>query len=82
MAEAELVWGDGLLLNNVPVASGMAHVWPSDFVHAYMNTHSAEATILCINRPRFDPMDEILFNVQLADLPDATPFGKRYFGIP
>ncbi len=82
MAEAELVFGEGLHLNNVPVASGMAHVWPSDFVHAYMNVHSEETTILCINRPRFDPQDEILVTTHLADLPDTTPFGKRYFGIP
>lgn len=82
MAEAELVLGEGLLLNNVEVAAGWAHVWPAEVLHTYTNGHTEESTILCINRPRFDPLDEILVEVNEDALPDPAPFGKRYFGLP
>jgi len=80
--EAELVLDEGLLLNRRPVAAGVAHVWPANVVHAYKNPGAAEATILCINRPRFDPKDELLVVPEPADLPDASEHAMRYFGAP
>lgn len=81
MAEAELIMSDGLLLQGQAVGAGLGHVWPKGFVHAYRNSTAEERSILCINRPRFIPSDEVL------DAPDAPlapvyDFRKRYFGLP
>jgi dihydroneopterin aldolase len=78
--EAELVWDDGLELNGAAVPAGMGHVWPQDTVHGYINRTEREAKILCINRPRFDPSDEILVTNQTGG--DPTACATRYFGLP
>ena len=57
--EAELVMSRGLLLQGQPVDGGIAHLWPLEFVHQYDNPTDTTRTILCVNRPKFDPADEI-----------------------
>lgn len=59
MQESELVLGDGLLLQGAPVARGTSVDWPLDFAHEYTNASAVAQTILCIDRPRFRPDDEI-----------------------
>lgn len=80
--EAELVLDPGLLLNRRAVAAGEAHVWPAQVVHGYTNPTHTDATILCINRPRFDPKDELLVVPEPDELPDVTAHRMRYFGAP
>jgi dihydroneopterin aldolase len=78
--EAELVWDEGLELNGIPVQAGMGHVWPQDVVHGYLNRTGKEGRILCINRPRFDPSDELLVSDRVGE--DAAAHATRYFGLP
>jgi len=59
MDERELVLGAGLLLQGKPVAPGSAFHWPKELPHRYDNPSSVEQTILCVDRPAFDPADEI-----------------------
>lgn len=59
MHESELVLSPGLLLQNQPVLPGAAFVWPHDLPHRYDNPTTSWQTILCIDRPAFDPADEI-----------------------
>lgn len=59
MEESELVLGSGLLLQGAPVAAGTVHHWPRDFAHRYDNASDTEQSILCIDRPRFIPDDEL-----------------------
>jgi FolB domain-containing protein len=80
MGEAELVMSRGLLLQREPVDGGLAHFWPLEFVHEYQNPSAEERTILCVNRPAFDPADEI--RVEAPDVwPDTLPHRKRFFGL-
>jgi len=59
MNESEMVLGDGLLLNHLPVASGTVHRWPHDLAHRYDNTTDKWQSILCVDSPPFIPGDEI-----------------------
>ncbi len=59
MEEHELVMSDGLLLQGEPVLAGMAHAWPKEFAHGYHNPTDGVRSILCIDRPKFIPDDEI-----------------------
>lgn len=59
MDEAELVLGEGLLLQGKPVAAGSARHWPKGLAHRYDNPTQHELTVLCVDRPRFLPHDEI-----------------------
>jgi len=59
MEESELVLGAGLLLQGRPVARGLAFRWPRGFVHRYDNPSAGEQTVLCVDRPRFIPSDEV-----------------------
>lgn len=59
MDEWELVLGSGLLLQGRPVAPGSAFMWPREFAHRYDNPLEIEQTILCVDRPRFIPEDEV-----------------------
>lgn len=81
MGEAELIMSEGLFLQDEPVPSGVAHFWPLNLVHAYRNSTDSERSILCVNRPVFDPSDETT-----VDKPkvwqDVKPFRKRFFGLP
>ena len=81
MGEAELIMSEGLLLQERPVPEGIAHFWPLQLVHAYRNPTDVERSILCVNRPGFDPSDETI--VVAPDVwPDVEPFRKRFFGVP
>lgn len=64
MNEQELVLTDGLVGwrdDAVPtvLAAGTARRWPLDRPHGYHNPLSRVASILCLDRPRFDPSDEV-----------------------
>lgn len=59
MEESELVLGSGLLLQGQPVARGMAFLWLRGLQHRYDNPTAGEQTILCVDRPRFVPSDEV-----------------------
>ncbi|MBJ6763598.1 dihydroneopterin aldolase [Myxococcaceae bacterium JPH2] len=59
MEESELMIGSGLLLQGRPVARGMAFLWAPGFVHRYDNPTAIEQTVLCVDRPRFIPSDEV-----------------------
>lgn len=59
MEESELVLGSGLRLQGKPVARGMAFRWPRGFVHRYDNPGPGVQTVLCVDRPRFIPADEV-----------------------
>jgi dihydroneopterin aldolase len=80
MGEAELVMSRGLLLQRAPVDGGLAHFWPLEFVHEYQNPSEEERTILCVNRPAFDPADEIRVDPPTA-WSDPLPHRKRFFGL-
>ena len=59
MEESELVLGAGLRLQGKPVVRGMAFRWPRGFVHGYDNPSPGVPTVLCVDRPRFIPSDEV-----------------------
>lgn len=73
--ESELVLDDGLLLQGVAVAAGMAHRWPRQFAHRYDNPTTRELAFLCIDRPSFIPSDETV----VADAPLVAITARRYF---
>lgn len=59
MRESELILDDGLLQQDRPVARGNAFAWPLGHVHAYRNPTGRPRRILCLDRPRFMPEDEV-----------------------
>lgn len=59
MQESEMVLSSGLLLQHQPVRAGSVLHWPAGLVHRYDNPGPSEQTILCVDRPRFIPADEI-----------------------
>jgi dihydroneopterin aldolase len=75
MEETELVLGSGLLLQGAPVAPGTAFAWPREFPHRYDNKTAIEQSILCIDRPRFIPDDEI----EVGEVALAPAVGERLY---
>lgn len=73
MDEWELVIGAGLLLQGHPVAPGSAFQWPKAFPHRYDNPLGIEQTILCVDRPRFIPEDEVEVAVPTEELRRIEP---------
>lgn len=60
MQEAELVLDANLLLQGRPVRPGDAFAWSAGQVHEYRNPTAAPKRILCIDRPKFIPEDEVV----------------------
>jgi mannose-6-phosphate isomerase-like protein (cupin superfamily) len=60
MQESELVLDAGLMQQGRPVMPGDAFEWPIGLVHEYRNPTGAPRRILCIDRPRFIPEDEVV----------------------
>jgi len=58
-----------------PWAAGDEHAWRRDQPHGYHNPLSRPAAILCLDRPRFDPSDEVVVPGGLAVPPFAIPRG-------
>ncbi|EAU65367.1 dihydroneopterin aldolase, putative [Stigmatella aurantiaca DW4/3-1] len=56
--QSELVLGEGLLQQGMPVARGMAFHWPKGVARRYDNPTSTEQTLLCVSQPRFIPSGE------------------------
>ncbi len=84
MDEGELVISDGLTLQNIPAKSGVAHIWPRQFVHEYHNPTDIERSILCVNAPKFIPADERLVegdDLQRLVLENPAPHAKRFYGL-
>lgn len=78
MDEAELVLDHGIRCQNEIMSPGISHVWPRLLVHTYENVSDREASILCIDRPKFIREDEIETNEALGDRLLGKP--NRYFG--
>ena len=77
MEESELVLGTGLLLQGQPVARGTAFHWPRGFAHRYDNPTDTEQTVLCVDRPRFSPDDEVEVPAPAGGL--APVRGQSYY---
>ena len=65
MHEAELVLGSGLEGWRddgpaEPLEPGAVHVWHHEQPHGYRNTTDATHSLLCLDRPPFDPTDEVV----------------------
>ena len=60
MDEAEMVLDAGLLQQNLRVRPGDAFAWPAGYVHEYRNPTALPKRVLCIDRPRFVPEDEVV----------------------
>ena len=78
MSEAELVLDDAIECQNEKVRPGIAHFWPRGLVHTYKNTGPEEASILCVDRPKFIREDEVESQEPLGERQLAAPV--RYFG--
>ncbi len=64
MEEEELVLTDGLMgwadaSPPLPLSAGAHHSWRLQQQHGYHNPMSTIASLLCIDRPRFQPADEV-----------------------
>lgn len=68
MEEHELVLTRGVLCQGQEVFPGTALHWSRGAAHHYQNPTSRHQTILCVNRPRFMPEDEIEVTGPLAPL--------------
>ncbi len=65
MRECELVLHSGLAISHEGGAyrslePGERFAWQARELHAYRNTGSKPASLLCMDAPPFDPKDEIL----------------------
>jgi len=79
MEEAELALGSGLTLQGRSIRAGTAFRWPHGLAHRWHNPTASERTILCVDRPRFMPDDEVEVGVALADLPEVR--GRSYYPL-
>jgi FolB domain-containing protein len=68
LRESELVIGSGLHVQGKPVKRGTAHVWPHGYPHRYDNPSAIEQSILCIDKPAFIPLDEIVVDEKVTSL--------------
>jgi hypothetical protein len=59
MDEMEMVLSDGLLVQGRHVSRHTSFSWPRGFPHRYDNPTVDVQTVLCVDRPRFIPLDEI-----------------------
>jgi len=78
MSEAELILDSGLECQNEILRPGLGHFWPKQLVHTYKNTAEAEASILCVDKPKFIREDEVESELPLGDRALARP--TRFFG--
>jgi dihydroneopterin aldolase len=74
MRESEMVLTDGLVRWSdgrppVPLPAGSRRSWDLNLAHGYHNPHEHVASILCLDRPRFDPSDE----VEVPGTPPLSP---------
>jgi len=65
MLEHEMVLTDGIVgwhdgTEPTPLAAGTRRDWPHNLPHGYWNPLDRVASILCLDRPRFDPTDEVV----------------------
>ena len=60
MEESEMVLDAGLLQQNLRVRPGDSFTWPTGYVHEYRNPTDRPKRILCIDRPKFIPEDEVV----------------------
>jgi pteridine reductase len=55
-----------------PLLVGTRFDWPAELAHGYRNPGAASATILCLNRPRFVPEEEVETGRGLRALPTTA----------
>jgi len=81
MLECELVLTDGVLgwrdaESPRALAAGCERAWRLDQPHGYHNPLSRPASILCLDRPRFDPTDEVVVPGGPSVLPPPPANGR------
>jgi FolB domain-containing protein len=76
--EAELVLGQGLLLQGRPVRAGTGFRWPRPVAHRFENPGAVALTVLCVQRPSFHSADEEEHDPASAPLP---PEGRAYYPV-
>ncbi len=78
--EAELVLGQGLLVQGKPAAVGTGRHWPRGFVHRWDNPTDEALTFLCVHRPACTQDEAIEVMVPLDPLSDVEAIA--YFTSP
>lgn len=74
MHEREMMLSTGLLLQGQVQPAGAVVTWSHDQAHGYKNPTTRQRTILCVDRPAFQPDDEIA-----VDLPTLAIEPKLYY---
>ena len=59
MHEREMMLSSGLLLQGQTQPAGAVVTWSHDQAHCYKNPTGCQRTVLCVDRPAFQPGDEI-----------------------
>ena len=77
MNESELILDVGIECQEEPQLLGVGHRWPKGLVHTYKNTSHQEASVLCVDRPKFMRTDEVESDMPLGKRNEAFPM--RYF---
>lgn len=72
--EAEMVLGDGILLNGKRVAFGSVYRWPHETPHTWSNPTDRWQSILCVDSPPFRPEDEVVVEGTPVDVDPEPPF--------
>lgn len=74
MHESELILGDGLVLNGERAVGGSVYRWKHDMAHGYENPSSNWQSILCVDSPKFDPLDEREVEREVSPVRAEPPF--------
>lgn len=74
MEESEMVLDPGILQQNLRVRPGESFSWPAGYVHEYRNPTAQAKRILCIDRPKFIPEDEVV----VTDAPLLVPLRPEW----
>jgi FolB domain-containing protein len=59
MSEVEVTLDAGALLQRQPCPTYQVFAWPKGLAHEYQNISQKNISVLCIDRPRFQPADEV-----------------------
>jgi FolB domain-containing protein len=78
MHESEMALTAGLLLQGQPIEPGQAIRWPLNYPHRYDNPTEVVQSILCIDRPKFIPADEVPSKATNLTMPPADCMNFYY----
>lgn len=59
MKEVEVALDEGALLQRQPCPTYQVFAWPQGLAHEYQNISKKNVSVLCIDRPKFQPDDEV-----------------------